>query len=245
VQTVKFRLFEPRLAPRRTKIEVPGWAGQPEPRQDGSHEYGWHCLPFVEGAQYGIELSYPFDNELHVTKRDGRVVLDGDFGPDPGTGVNWPPFRTFGEGYYTYQLLLDLKVADNMAVRTEPHPRVYTSSADDVPLAVPALLRTSWWPMISFVVFKAPPEGRCHIFRPGEPFTQIIFVPAEPDFELVAMTEAEAAERELRDRRVYESRDTLAKDSTWTSSTRTVFDGTYRNIFRAARAKARDDEAGS
>jgi hypothetical protein len=245
VQTVKFRLFEPRLAPRRTKIEVPGWAGQPEPRQDGSHEYGWHCLPFVEGAQYGIELFYPFDNELHVTKRDGRVVLDGDFGPDPATGVNWPPFRAFGEEYYTYQLLLDLKVADNMAVRTEPHPRVYTSVADDVPVAVPALLRTSWWPMISFVVFKAPPEGRSHVFRSGEPFMQIIFVPAEPDFELVAMTEAEAAERELRDRRIYESRDTLARDSTWTSSTRTVFDGTYRNIFRAARAKARDDEAGS
>jgi hypothetical protein len=72
----------------------------------------------------------------------------------------------------------------------------------------------------------------------------MIFLPTEPEFELVAMTEAEA-ERELRDRRIYDSRETLAKDSTWTSSTRTVFDGTYRNIFRAARAKAKSDEAGS
>jgi hypothetical protein len=40
------------------------------------------------------------------------------------------------------------------------------------------------------------------------------------------MTEAEAAERELRDRRIYDSRETLVKDSTWTSSTRTVFGGT-------------------
>jgi hypothetical protein len=245
MQTVKYRFFEPRLAPRRTKIEVPGWAGQPEPRKDGSHEYGWHCMPFVESAQYGIELFYPFDNELHVTKRNGQVVLDGDFGPDPDTGINWPPFRTFGEGYYTYQLLLDLQVADDFAVRTEPHPRVFTSTDDDVPIAVPALLRTNWWPMISFVVFKAPPEGRTHVFRPGEPFMQMIFVPVEPDFELVPMTEEEAAERELRDRRIYDSRATLAKDSTWTSSTRTVFDGTYRNIFRAARAKAKSDEAGS
>ena len=240
MQTIKYRLFEPRLAPRRTRIEVPGWAGKPEPRRDGSHEYAWHCMPFVEGAQYGIEVFYPFDNELHVTKRDGQVVLESDWGPDPDTGINWPPFRTFGEEFYSYQLLLDLKVSDDVAVRTEPHPRFYTSSDDDVPLAVPALLRTSWWPMISFVIFKAPPEGRRHVFRTGEPFMQLIFVPAEAQFELVAMDEEEAAEREMRDRRIHAGRETLGKSSSWTSSTNTVFDATYRNILRAARAKTKE-----
>ncbi len=237
MHTIKYRLFEPRLAPRRTRLEVPGWAGEQQPRRDGSHEQAWHCVPFMEGAQYGIELFYPFDKELTVTKRDGRVVLQADWGPDPGIGINWPPFRSFGEGYYSYQLLLDLKVADDMAVRTEPHPRYYTSPDDDVPLAVPALLRTSWWPMISFVIFKAPPEGRTHVFRPGEPFLQMIFVPADAPFELVLMDEEEAAERELRDRRIHASRQTLAKETTWTSSSNTVFDGTYRQIMRAARAK--------
>ncbi len=241
--TVKYRLFEPRLNPRRTRIEVPGWAGKREPREDGSHEYGWHCMPFVEGAQYGLEVFYPYDNELRVTKRDGQVVLEGDFGPDPQSGVNWPPFRSFGEGYYTYQLLLDLKLPDEMGVRTEPHPRFYTDPNDDVPLAVPALLRTSWWPMISFVVFKAPPEGRTHIFRPGEPFMQMVFLPIEAPFQLVPMDEEEAAEREMRGRRIHASRDTLGKDSRWTSSTNTVFDGTYREILRAARAKAKENGA--
>jgi hypothetical protein len=243
MHTVKYRLFEPRLNPRRTRIEVPGWAGLHEPRQDGSHEQAWHCMPFVEGAQYGIELFYPFDTELHVTTRDGHVVLQADWGPDPDTGILWPPFRTFGEGYYSYQLLLDLKVSDDMAVRTEPHPRYYTSAANDVPLAVPALLRTSWWPMISFVIFKAPPEGRFHIFRPGEPFMQMIFLPAEPNFALAPMDEEEAAEREMRSRRIHASRDTLGKDSRWTSSTNTVFDATYRQILRAARAKAKESDA--
>ena len=243
MHTVKYRYFEPRLAPRRTKMEVPGWAGQPEPRRDGSHEHPWHCIPFAEGAQYGIELFYPYDNELRVTRRDGGIVLEAEWGPDPDTGINWPPFREFGEGYYTYQLLLDVKVADDMAALTLPHPRFYTGDADDVPLAVPALLRTSWWPMISFIVFKAPPEGRTHVFRPGEPFMQIVFLPAEPDFELVPMSEEEAAERELRDRRIFASRETLAKDTNWTSSTNTVFDGTYRNIARAARAKAKETGA--
>ena len=174
-----------------------------------------------------------------MSKTGGRVALDGDFGPDPMTGVQWPPFRSFGEEYYTCQLLLDLKVADDMAVLTQPHPRFYTSSADDVPLAVPALLRTSWWPMISFAVFKAPPEGRTHVFRPGEPFMQLLIVPAEPEFELMPMGEEEAAERELRDRRIYASRDSLGQASRWTSSTHTVFDATYRNLLRAARARTK------
>ena len=242
MQTVKYRLFEPRLQPRRTKLQMPGWGGTPQPRKNGSHEQVWHCIPFTEGAQYGIELLYPYDNELHVTKKNGQVGLAGDFGPDPGTGLQWPPFRSFGENYYTYQLLLDLRVDEDMAVRTEPHPRYYTDPGDEVPLAVPALLRTSWWPMISFVVFKAPPEGRRHVFRGGEPFMQMIFVPAEPRFQLAEMTEEEAAERELRGRRIHASRETLSKETEWTSSTNTVFDGTYRHILRAAKAKEREHE---
>jgi len=35
---VKVRSFTPGLNPRRTKLEVPGWAGQREPRKDGSME---------------------------------------------------------------------------------------------------------------------------------------------------------------------------------------------------------------
>jgi hypothetical protein len=57
------------------------------------------------------------------------------------------------------------------------------------------------------------------------------------------MNEEEAAEREMRGRRIHASRDTLGKDSTWTSSTNTVFDATYRRILRAFRAKARETGA--
>jgi hypothetical protein len=220
-------------------VDIPGWAGPAEPRRNGSHEQAWHCTPFTEGAQYGIELFYPYKNELRVTKRDGKVHLDGDFGPPPEGDLQWPPFRSFGENFYTYQLLLDLKVSDDFAILTQPHPRFYTDANDEVPLAVPALLRTSWWPMTSFVVFKAPPVGSTHIFRPGEPFMQILFVPAEPQFELAEMDKEEAAEREMRGRRIHASRETLGKDSTWTSSTNTVLDGTYRRLFRAAKERAR------
>jgi len=241
MQKVKYRLIDPRLRPRQTRVEVPGWAGAKEPRADGSQEHAWHCLPFTEGAQYGVEIFYPYDNELRVTTRDGEPVFEGDLGPAPDPGVMWPPFRTFGKAFYTYQLLLDLKVEAGFAVRTEPHPRFYTDPTDTVPIAVPALVR-NWWPMLFFMVFKSPAEGRTHIFRPGEPMAQLLIIPEEPNFELVEMGEEEAAERELQARRIYESRATLGAKTQWTSATNTVFDGTYRHILGAAKARDRRDQ---
>src|SRR6202140_3125310 len=193
MRTVKLRYQEAGLQPRRTKLEIPGWAGERDPRKDGSREQVWHCVPFSEGAQYGIELFYPYDNELHVSTKNGQLILDGDWGPPPDGGVQWPPFRNFGDHFYTYQILLDLKVEKGMAIRTEPHPRFYADPTDTVPIAVPALIR-NWWPMMFFCVFKAPPGAPPHFSRPNEPFAQIIVIPEEASFELEQMGEEETAE---------------------------------------------------
>ena len=75
MENVRFRTREPRLAPRRTRLEIPGWSGEREPRADGSQEHAWHCTPFSEGAQYGIELFYPYDNECVVSTRKGALLL--------------------------------------------------------------------------------------------------------------------------------------------------------------------------
>jgi hypothetical protein len=233
---VKYRMHNEKLAPRRTRMEIPGWSGERQPRADGSREQVWHCVPFSESAQYGIELFYPYANELRVTTKAGKLSFDGDFGPAPEGGVNWPPFRNFGDTFYTYQLLLDLKVPPGFAFRTEPHPRFYSDSTGTVPIAVPALIR-AWWPMVNFCVFKSPTEGQSHIFRPGEPFAQIIVIPEEADIELQPMTEEEAAEREVQSRRIHANRPKLAGDTEWLSSTDTVFDGIYRHLHRAAKTQ--------
>ena len=234
---VKYRSFTPGLNPRRTKLEVPGWGGERQPRKDGSMEQAWHCLPFSEGARYGIELFYPYENELRVSMSGGKLALDGDFGPPPeGHGGEWPPFRAFGDLYYTYQLSLDLKVEEGWAVRTEPHPRFYTDPTDTTPIAVPALIRR-WWPMIFFLVFKSPPEGKTHIFRPGEPFAQILIVPEEATFDLVPMSDEEAAERELQSRRIYQSRGARYPPKRNGRRPRTRFSTAHTDIFSAPRAK--------
>ena len=67
----------------------------------------------------------------------------------------------------------------------------------------------------------------------------LVALPAEPDLAFEPMTEEEAAERELRARRLAASRDTLAEGSRWLSVTNTVFDGTYRHMLRAAKARDR------
>jgi hypothetical protein len=96
--------------------------------------------------------------------------------------------------------------------------------------------------MISFVVFKAPPEGCVHFFRPGEPMMQILVVPADVEFTLIEQTPDEQAQREVRARRIHASRQTLGRESTWTSSSNTVFDGTYRFLLRAAKTKAQSGQ---
>lgn len=238
MDSIKYRLNDSRLAPRRTRMEIPGWSGDRQPRANGSHEQVWHCVPFSEGAQYGIELFYPYEFELHVTTRDGKLDLSADWGEPPTPDLQWPPFRNFGDGFYTYQILLDLKVPEGYAIRTEPHPRFYTDRTGTVPVAVPALIRR-WWPMLFFCVFKAPVEGQTHVFRPNEPFAQIIVIPEEASFTLEPMGPDEAAERELQARRIHANRPTLAQGTEWTSATDTVFDGTYRHLHRAAKDKAR------
>ena len=232
---VKYRLHGSRPAPRPTKMSVPGWAGDREPRTDGSHEQPWHCAPFAESATYGLEMLYPFDEELRVTSVDGFVTLEAEWGEPHDDDLMWPPFRTFGEDYYSYQISLDLEVPPGWAVRTEPHPRYFTDASNTTPLAVPALIRSEWWPMMFFCIFKAPPPGVVHVFRKGEPFISLTVLPSEPELTLTAMSEDEAAQREMRSRRLAKSRDDLAVGTKWQSSTNTIFDATYRNMARAAR----------
>jgi hypothetical protein len=237
---LKYRLHGDRPPPQPIQLPIPGWGGERQPRADGSHEQPWHCTPFSEGARYGVEVLYPFDAELSVTKHRGRVRLDADWGPPPDPTMMWPPFRPFGEDFYSHQISLDLMPPPGWAIRTEPHPRYYTDATNTTPLAVPALVRSEWWPMMYFCIFKAPPKGVTHVFRKGEPYMAVILIPAEPELELEPMDEEEAAQREMQARRLAANRDALAEGTRWTSSTNTVFDGTYRHLFRAVKDKARE-----
>jgi hypothetical protein len=225
---VKYRSFNPLMEPRRTRMDIPGWAGAPEKRVDGSHEQPWHCVPFSEAARQGIELPFGHEHDYAVEVRDGAFTFRTE-------STEPPPFRSFGTAWYTYKLALDLKVEEGLALKFETHPRFYTDQTGTVPVAVPAVIR-HWWPMVYFVVFKAPRPGETHLFRPGEPFLMVTVVEADGQVTLAPMPVEEAAERALQSERIHASRDTLGADTRWLSRTDTVFDGTYRKIHAAAKA---------
>ncbi|GAA0243009.1 hypothetical protein LNAOJCKE_4681 [Methylorubrum aminovorans] len=82
MRQVKVRLIEPGLPPRRTRLKIPGWAGDPEPRTEGSQDYAWHCIPLLEAVKGGIELFYAYDAELGVSTRAARLVFEG-ISPSP------------------------------------------------------------------------------------------------------------------------------------------------------------------
>ena len=151
--------------------------------------------------------------------------LTANSGPARDTGLQWPPFRNFGDRFYTIKYLSILK-SGRLGNQDEPHPRFYTDPTDTVPIAVPALLRTNWWPMVSFVVFKSPPEVARMCSNQANLSRKCLSFPGESEFELVKMDEEEAAERELQVRRIHASRNTLSAEYPLDVSFNTVFDGT-------------------
>ena len=239
MQVVKYRLKNPLLRPRRTRLEIPGWAGQAEPRADGSHEYAWHCVPFSEAAKAGIELFYPHETELHVTTRGGELLLTGDWGELPDPDLLWPPFRTFGTEYYTYQILIDLKVDEGFAVKTETASallhRHHRHRADRGAGAAAALVADDVFHGVQGAARGADaylPAGRA----------------VHAGHHRAGRGEVRPGARCRRRRRPsancsraasIASRATLSADTQWTSSTNTVFDGTYRRILGAARSAAK------
>ena len=123
---LKYRLHGNRPPPQPIQLAIPGWGGAAQPRADGSHEQPWHCTPFSESARYGVEVLYPFDEELRVRTVRGKVRLEAEWGEPADLDMMWPPFRPFGADYYSYQLSLDLEAPKGWAVRAEPHPRYFT-----------------------------------------------------------------------------------------------------------------------
>lgn len=241
---LKCRTWYKGVIPRRTKLEVPGWAGDSHGHSDGDKPQPWHCVPFVEGATYGLEMIYPFDSECRVSVRDGQCVFDGDFSNEPAPpGVHFPPFQQFAPGHYGFTSSLDIKAPPGHVVRLEPHPRYYIDETNTVPLCITGHIQTEWWPKIFFVVFKSPRPGDVHVFRKDEPYGQILIVPKRIQYKFTAQTDEEAGIRNTRCQRISAYARKVAKNS-WTDHKGNVFDDKYKilaGLFAKGGEKAVDE----
>ena len=75
LHTVKITNVRKEAQPPSHQDGHSGQGRQTEPRRNGSQEHAWHCIPFSERAKYGIDLFYPFANELKVSTPDGSSLM--------------------------------------------------------------------------------------------------------------------------------------------------------------------------
>jgi tetratricopeptide (TPR) repeat protein len=203
------------LPPRRIRLDVGGWAGPADQKmEDGSEVQPWHCLPFVEGSTYGLELLYPHEQECRVINQGGAVRFDWDLDKEPPGTVTGGEFITFSPkaspGQYLFNTRMDLQAPPGHVLRIEPHPRFFTDLTGETPPAIIANVQSEWWSRPLFVVFKVPPPGGRHVFRKGEPYAQVIFVPQQPQYELEPMTDDQAAQRRQLSQSIERTKDRIA-----------------------------------
>src|SRR5688572_28765741 len=218
---IKYATYAKALPPQPIRLKTPGWAGAADKMEDGSAGQPWHCLPFVEASTYGLELIYQFDTQCQVINDNGLVRFDWDYSKEPGGDLTGAEFATFfpkeASKYYLFTTRIDIQAPPGYVIRTEPHPRFFTDAINTVPCAIIGHLQTEWWARKLFVVFKVPSPGQRHIFRKGEPYAQIIFVPQRLNYELIKMTPEEEAHRRKLDVQIETARLQIA-DNVWHNS---------------------------
>lgn len=213
--------------PKQIKLEIPGWAGDSKKYGDGNSPQPWHCLPFVEGSTYGIELIYPFETECVVKNIDGLTIFEGDFSSEEKKYNHpMPPFMSFAPGHFGFTSSFDLQPPENYIVRVEPHPKYYTDQTWTTPLPVVGHIQSEWWTKIFFVVFKQPPLGGKYVFRKGEPYAQILILPKKVCYEISEMNETEKRSRQSLEAKICKYSKNFAK--TWVDDKGNNFDDKYK-----------------
>lgn len=220
--------------PRRIRPEIPGWAGEPVKPADGATAQPWHCRPFLEGATYGLELVYPYQSEVRVHNEAGRIHFeDGGLKEEAEAAGQQYPFGVFARGHYGMNTRLDLLPPPGYALRLEPHPRVFTEQTDDVPLALPGHLQR-FWAQHFFAVFRAPQPGTVQVFRPGEPYAQLLLVRVGETYDVRPMEPEQARDRARQEEQVRSLTYLLSK-RLWHASGGIWFGDKYKQLLRIFR----------
>lgn len=201
---IKYRLWPNGIPPRRIRMEIPGWAGEP------TYQIAqpWHCKPFMDAATYGLELLYPWNAESVVTTNlDGVCSFSGDFSAErpPDHPETWKPFDSFAPNHFGMVSALDIQPEEGYGMMVLPHPRYYTDRSGTVPLAVCGFIEKDWWPHVFFLVFKAPFPGQQCVFRYREPIASVLFLPKEAAYTIAEMSSDDAQARLRQEGRVRSS----------------------------------------
>ena len=223
------------LQPRRARLQVPGWSG------DKTHELPqpWHCKPFSDAASYGLEILFSWKKPCQVSLKRGRPVWSGDLEAElpRNAPTGWRPFSVFSPDHFGFSPMMDLQVPEDMGLLVLPHPRSLLDTTGTVPLAIPGLVETYWWPRPFFLVFKAPAPRKTLEFNQGDPIAQILVVPLREKYEVSTMDEAVAQERNRRSAILGQNGSQFSTVVTHSVDDYPSFDNKYKVLSACARLK--------
>lgn len=232
---IKYRLEGKALPPRPIKVAIGGWGGIAENKKvDGSQPEPWHCPLFVDGCTHGVELLYQYETECHIVNDNGQVRIEWDRMREPGGGTSASDFTLSVPAPstdYLFATSMDIQVPPGYVLRTETHPRFFRDHTGTVPAAFCGHVPSYWWPKKLFIVFKVPEPGQRHIFRKGEPYAQILFIPKD-EYVVTAMTEEEQASRRQLEEDIKLCKSLIAK-RVWNSAGGTEFNDHFTVLARA------------
>jgi Tfp pilus assembly protein PilF len=232
---IKYRLEGKALPPRPIKVAIGGWGGSAAlKKENGSQPEPWHCPLFVDGCTQGVELLYQYETECHIVNDGGKVRIEWDREREPGGGtspndftLSAPPPSTD----YLFATSMDIQAPPGYVLRTETHPRFFRDHTRTVPAAFYGHVQSEWWPKILFIVFRVPAPGQRHIFRKGEPYAQLLFIPRD-DYVLTPMTEDEKVGRRKLEEDIKLCKSLIAK-RIWNSASSMEFNDHYTVLGRA------------
>src|SRR5438105_2713472 len=231
---IKYRTSGKALPPQPIRIQVPGWGGSADRKMENNSEpQPWHCRPFTDGATYGLELLFPYDTEARIVNEAGVVRIDWDHRNEHGDapkGNEFGIFNTTPHQYYLFQTGVDLRAPPGHVLQTQPHPRFFTDLTGTAPVALIGQIQTEWWPR-TFVVFKAPPSGQQHVFRKGEPYVQIVFLPQRMTYKPTKMSPEEESRRSELQRGIANST-TYVSNNVWHNPEGGQFSNHYKILSR-------------
>ena len=232
---IKYRLTGKALPPRPIRMSIPGWGGPEGEKKNGLEPRPWHCPPFVEAAIYGLELIYQYETECQVINENGEIRFEWDYANEPDVKLGGEEFAAFfprPAKYYLFSTALDLQAPPGHVLRTMPHPRYFTDDTGTVPLSMMGHVQSEWWSKTLFVVFRVPQPGQRHIFRKGEPYVQILFVPQHVQYDALPMNAEEEAERRELERGISTSASFIA-NNVWNNPAGHEFKDHYKVMGRA------------
>lgn len=226
--TIKYRVLKGGFPPNKTKIQIPGWAGDPmQKKRDNSIVQPWHCLPYLDGIKASIELLFPGEDSYKVKNTGNEIVIEknGEIINSSFSQEGTEIVSLLSPNHYSICPLIDIMTEEGFEFRIESHPKIYNDKID-YPIIIPANLKQILYSGL-FVVALNPKPGKCHIYNPKDKIAIVIPTTTIEKLSVEKMSKDELETRENISK-IQKTRSWILSTNIWHSKDFLWFDTKYK-----------------